>query len=330
MQEETQFDSTMTAENGDGQDRVAVSEEAVSAPIDEAAVKTDVSDEFATASAASDAETDAETAAAVPYEGDLEPDDVPEPATQQTSSKAAKPSAAFKAALPPLEEVAPDELAQTAAALIARNVRSGELSGYLNALRAGMAGNKRDRAVAALHRLAQTGSDADLNRLRACFPASVQQRVTGESLKRLKQERRAFRNVQEAHARLYMAKKQERFAAENDRWLRAPERRQAVETALALGKTHTDLNALKTLVDGIEKAAVGRYLKKQAARENRLLQEKIGSAGVSSSVGAARPSPWLTRAEFNRLTPQEYDKRYDRIVQQIELEKQGKLPRRLT
>lgn len=320
MQEETHFESETAPESGafDAGDATA-SPAADAVDTDSAA---DLSPE-----AVSSADEDE---AVIPYDGDLEPDD--EPTSAADRAKGGKTSAALgtRSALPPLEEVAPDELAKTGAALVARNTRNSEVSAYFNALRAGLAGKKQPQAAAALQRFMQTGAAGDLKHLRACFPAAVQQRITGETLNRLKNEGRAFRALQREQKRMYLAKKQERFAGENNRWLRAPERRQAVEMALSLGQANTDLNALKTLVDGIEKAAVGRYLKKQAAQENRFLQEKIGSAGVSSSVGTARPSPWLTRAEFNRLSPQEYDKRYDRIVQQIELEKQGKLPRRLT
>ena len=78
-----------------------------------------------------------------------------------------------------------------------------------------------------------------------------------------------------------------------------------------------------------EKAAVDRYIaESKAAAENREMQGSL--TAPNNNAPAAKGETWLTREDYNNLSEAEFDKQYDKIARQIELEKAGKLPRMLT
>ena len=66
----------------------------------------------------------------------------------------------------------------------------------------------------------------------------------------------------------------------------------------------------------------------EAAAENREMQGSL--TAPNNNAPAAKGETWLTREDYNNLSEAEFDKQYDKIARQIELEKAGKLPRMLT
>lgn len=266
-----------------------------------------------------------------PYEGDLEPDETSDEQDLESDEGKCVPTHSQNKpdTRPKFEEIPPERIKEDVKKMLIKGIRINELSGYLKALQKGLAYNEK-QAKDALIRLEKTKSPVDFEAFRKCFPPAVQHRIMQETMSFSNHQYQVAQGLSERQKILYTQTKHRNFQKENERWLRSKERRQAVEMALNLGREKTDLKTLKTLVEGIEKAAVGRYLKKQATYENQLRQDEIGSVGVSGNMSSSDKPKWLTREDFNRLTPHEYDKYYDRIVYQIELEKQGKLPRRLT
>lgn len=67
---------------------------------------------------------------------------------------------------------------------------------------------------------------------------------------------------------------------------------------------------------------------RKAAAENREMQGSL--TAPNNNAPAAKGETWLTREDYNNLSEAEFDKQYDKIARQIELEKAGKLPRMLT
>lgn len=326
MQEETQtntaIDTESTAQTQDPQSTPAFPEEDLT--ISSLGDKAEEVSESISKSDVDSNDVPVSDEEVTPYEGDLEPDDTTDTGDSLVTQSKNKPDPR-----PKFEEITPEQIKQDVKNMLVKGVQINELSGYLNALKKGLAYNEK-QAKEALIRLEKTKSPVDFDALRKCFPPAVQHRIMQETMSFTNQQYKVAQGLSERQKILYTQTQHQAFQKENERWLRSPERRQAVEMALRLGREKTDLKTLKTLVEGIEKAAVGRYLKKQATYENQLRQDEIGSVGVSGNMSSSGKPKWFTREDFNRLTPQEYDKYYDRIVHQIELEKQGKLPRRLT
>ena len=73
-----------------------------------------------------------------------------------------------------------------------------------------------------------------------------------------------------------------------------------------------------------------KYLKNNnATQENILVQNSlIEPSGLN--IPKSKRKKWLTKEEFYTLTPKEEAEKYDLIVEQVKLEKQGLLPRMLT
>ncbi|MBR1649119.1 MAG: hypothetical protein IJ689_05930 [Alphaproteobacteria bacterium] len=116
---------------------------------------------------------------------------------------------------------------------------------------------------------------------------------------------------------------------ENREWLDPKERNEIVEQAIEIAGEALDLPKAKQMIEALEKAAVDRYIKTQKAEaENQKIRDTLQTP--TSESADIKNEKWLTRAEYNALSREEEDKMYDKILRQITLEKEGKLPRMLT
>ena len=66
-----------------------------------------------------------------------------------------------------------------------------------------------------------------------------------------------------------------------------------------------------------------------AIHENNLVQNSLIEPS-DYGVPKSKRKKWLTKEEYYKLSPKEEAEKYDLIVEQVKLEKQGKLPRMLT
>lgn len=218
--------------------------------------------------------------------------------------------------------------ASEASRQFAFEVKNQEFMQYVRALDV-LDGEAKTKATAALSRYQNTVNPRDLETAQSFFPPSIIAEIA-RSTALFEDERakvyaseRLTRSLAESKARL------EAFAKESGDWLNAKERQEIVALAVNLTGGRADLSEVKRLIDLAEKAAVDRYIaEKNAAAENREMQGSLSAP--NSSTPAAKGEKWLTREDYNNLSEAEFDKQYDKIARQIELEKAGKLPRMLT
>ena len=207
-------------------------------------------------------------------------------------------------------------------------VKNQEFMQYVRALDA-LDGEAKAKATAALSRYQNTVNPRDLEMAQSFFPPMIIAEIAKntalfeEECAKIHANERMTRSLAESKARL------EAFAKETGDWLNAKERQEIVALAINLTGGRADLSEVKRLIDMAEKAAVDRYIaEKNAAAENREMQGSL--TAPNSSAPAAKGEKWLTREDYNNLSEAEFDKQYDKIARQIELEKAGKLPRMLT
>ncbi|MDR2902477.1 MAG: hypothetical protein LBU87_05155 [Lactobacillales bacterium] len=181
-------------------------------------------------------------------------------------------------------------------------------------LEAAIAENNPSKAVA-LQRYLDPGVIDGIYRKCGAFAASQQE--TLNQFKTLHSEARMMKNLQ-------------RFEERSKDWLSVKEHQDVLGMALNLN-FDLDPNSVKQIVDTIEKSAVKRYLKKSgAANEARQKQAQLSSGKMIGGGPRKAPDKWMTLEQFNQLSESEYDAKRDQIVRQIELERAGKIPKRLT
>ena len=207
-------------------------------------------------------------------------------------------------------------------------VKNREFMQYVRALEA-LDGEAKAKAAAALSRYQYTVNPKDLETSQSFFPPMVIAEIAKdtalfeEERAKVHESERMTRKLSESKARL------EAFAKESGDWLNAKERQEIVALAINLTGGEADLSEVKRLIDMAEKAAVDRYIaESKAAAENREMQGSL--TAPNNNAPAAKGETWLTREDYNNLSEAEFDKQYDKIARQIELEKAGKLPRMLT
>lgn len=207
-------------------------------------------------------------------------------------------------------------------------VKNREFMQYVRALDA-LEPEARTKAQAALSRYQYTVSPKDLEAAQSFFPPMVIAAIAKdtalfeEERAKVYENERKTRSLAESKARL------EAFARETGDWMNPKERQEILALAINLTGGEADLSEVKRLIDMAEKAAVDRYVaESKAAAENREMQGSLSAP--AGGTPPAKGEKWLSREDFNALSDAEFDKQYDKIARQIELEKAGKLTRMLT
>jgi uncharacterized membrane-anchored protein YjiN (DUF445 family) len=85
---------------------------------------------------------------------------------------------------------------------------------------------------------------------------------------------------------------------------------------------------VKTKDDGILTFLDNRFL--NAEIDSFSKKEKEFFDGILKKHRKRHDEKWMTLEQFNQLSESEYDAKRDQIVRQIELERAGKIPKRLT
>ena len=116
------------------------------------------------------------------------------------------------------------------------------------------------------------------------------------------------------------------FANKNKEWLDNPARVEAVGMIVKAFGVDSDLDSVKGLVDKIEAEAIKRYEqgKNEQARKQTLTTPKGANLSVATSA-----DKWFTRSELNKMSAEEYSRNSAKIIEQMELEKNGELPRKI-
>lgn len=209
------------------------------------------------------------------------------------------------------------------------DVKNHEFERYVQALETTLTGEAYNRALAALSRYQNSGNPRDLEAAQACFNPAIVAEIARDTAifehqrSQLYQQDMSNRRIESIRRNL------EDFAVSTQGWLDPKERQDLVGMAVNITGGDIDLVKVKELIDSVEKAAVDRYIAEtKAASENKSVQDSLQPP--LSGVPALNGDKWLTREEYNALTPEQESRQYEKIVRQIELEKAGKLPRMLT
>lgn len=125
-------------------------------------------------------------------------------------------------------------------------------------------------------------------------------------------------------------RKIEEFKLLNNNWIDSDIKSDLLTQALELSDGRIDLLDLKKIVEKIEQNAIEKYLKTNTAKqENDFVQNSLIEPS-GDNFPKSKKKKWLTKAEYYKLTPKEEAEKYDLIMEQVKLEKQGLLPRMLT
>jgi len=208
-------------------------------------------------------------------------------------------------------------------------VRKHELDNY--ALAAGMVLPPHQQLE--VHRLIEeclnNPLSANINHLRQFFSPEVVAMASQDAVLYRQAREDDYNNLRHRDKTNRYNRKIENFMHTNGDWKATPARKQMLIEAMEITDGRVDLPALRKLTEAIESEAVGRFVKNRNAwRENSDTQDSLAVPGDDNR--RAKHTKWLTKADFKKLTPQQETEKYDLIVEQIKLEKAGKLPRMLT
>ena len=125
-----------------------------------------------------------------------------------------------------------------------------------------------------------------------------------------------------------LQRKMEDFRLRWREWLSTPAKESLFAKALDLTNGLIDLDVFKEMIDAVILESVSKSQKeKTALLENAQTQESLWEP--SASAPSAQKKKWLTREEYLKLSPKEEHAKYNQIVEQIRLEKEGVLPKML-
>ncbi len=211
---------------------------------------------------------------------------------------------------------------------VAFDVKNHEFGRYVEALDRYLSGDDYDKAYNALARYQMTLNPSELLAAKSCFPPEVISEIAGDVALFRNQKMGEYQERQRISGISRIKENLENFSAANSEWLASEERQKLVGAAIQLAGGDVDLNQVKELIDAVESYAVSSYKEKmQAEAENQKAQQSLQSP--NSEDVSPKEEKWLTREEYNNLSPEQEANFANLIEKQILLEKEGKLPRRL-
>lgn len=208
------------------------------------------------------------------------------------------------------------------------DVKSFEFDRYVQALETQLSGDAYNKVYQALLNYQQTLNPKALAVAKAFFDTDIVSQIAGDVAIYKNEAYQKYATNKRASRMAEINKTVSDFAKETGDWLNPKERQDIVGMAINITGGNVDLNKVKSLIDSVEEMAVKAYIEKaNAQQENNQLKESLispSSSNVSNTEG------WFTREQYMSMSDAEEKANYDKIMRQIELEKQGKLPRRLT
>lgn len=209
------------------------------------------------------------------------------------------------------------------------DIANHEFKRYCEALETTLSGEAYTKAYNSLLRYQQTGNKQYLDVAKGYFSPAVISQIAGDVAIYGERALGDYRAKKMAESQTASKAKLEEFARANTDWIGVKERQEALGLLIELSNGNVDFGKAKSIIDALETVAVAAYEKKQKEiAENKGVQDSLltPNTGGYSSTG----KKWLTREDYNRMTPEQEKANYDLIVEQINLENQGKLPRALT
>ncbi|MBE6451109.1 MAG: hypothetical protein E7016_04005 [Alphaproteobacteria bacterium] len=176
----------------------------------------------------------------------------------------------------------------------------------------------------------KTRSDIDLAMLRRYFNPEVVALVSQDTAIFKNNRLSEYQKMSINDKNLRYNRKLDEFRQVNTNWLDSSVKKDLVAQALEISDGNVDLIGLKSLVEQIEQDAISKYRKdKNTQQENSQMQNSLVEPS-GNNMPKTKKKKWLTKDEYYKLSPKEEAEKYDLIVEQVKLEKAGRLPRMLT
>jgi hypothetical protein len=207
-------------------------------------------------------------------------------------------------------------------------VKSHEFDLYVQALETTLSGDAYNKVYQALLNYQQTLNPKALAVAKAYFDTDVISKIAGDVAIFKNNAYNKYASDKRASRMAEINSMVSEFAKSTGDWLNPKERQEIVGLAINITGGNIDLPKLKELVDSIEAMAVKSYQEKQNAVGET--EQLTGSLVTPQSHQNINNEKWFSREEYMAMSEAEEEANYDKIARQIELEKQGKLPRRLT
>ncbi len=209
-------------------------------------------------------------------------------------------------------------------------LRQKEYEDYMDVCQKGACREMTQEALKALKKYRISQKEEDLEFAKQFFPSEIVNVITRYTISAFEKGRLEIARQKEYRQMMEKASKLSQLMEKYKDWLKNQERRDIFNAAFGLANGDLDPELTIHLVESIENSAVREMMAKEKAKaENQELTENLNMSFSAASVPSGKEEGWITRAQFNAMSPEEYDKNYDRILKQIQLEKEGKLPRRL-
>ena len=209
------------------------------------------------------------------------------------------------------------------------DVKNHELDNYALAAAYTLSPQKRLDILNLINHYKQNGVPDDLARIRRAFSPDVIALAAEDSAIYRASRLQDYENMRQQDRQMRFSRLTEDFQHRYGDWLDSPLKATLLNEALEVSDGKVDLDALKNFVDEVEKAAVRKFQTIQMANnQNAEMQE--GLKVPTESNPHHKNKKWLTKEEFYKLTPKQEAEKYDLIVEQVRLEKEGLLPQMLT
>lgn len=174
------------------------------------------------------------------------------------------------------------------------------------------------------------GTNEDVAQIRQLFSPEIVALVSQDTALFKNNRKSDYEEMLSRDKNLRYSRKFNEFKSMHDAWFDADLKTDLINQALEVSNGNVDLEILKDFVEKIEQHAIDKYLKtNNANKENDLVQNSLVEPG-DYNVPKFKKKKWLTKEEYYKLSPKEEAEKYDLIVEQVKLEKQGLLPRMLT
>ena len=205
------------------------------------------------------------------------------------------------------------------------DVKQHELDDYACAARHMLSWPRQLEVCRLIENCRVEDSDENLMLLRQYFSPEIIALAAADIVNYKNWRQSEYEEMRQQEQKERFNRKLETFCARFKDWLKTPSRTSMFTQALEMTDGAVDLMALKELVESLEKDAVCEDLKnKNLELENQKAQESL--LEPQNSIAHSKKQKWLTRAEYMKLSPKEEREKYDQIVEQIRLEKEGLLP----
>ena len=212
---------------------------------------------------------------------------------------------------------------------IAAQVAVHEFNLFAEALEAGYAKEHYNEAYQALLKYQQTGNPNDL--------AIAKRLFAPEALEFIAENRKAFKDQKLTEYQttkqqtLFQTAKQnlENFVKETGDWINPKERQDVIGALFGEFGGNFDFTRTKEMIDKIEQGAIERY--KQSLKAEQEQQDRFDQMQTPTGVqGTIRADKWFTKDQVDKMSETEYIRNADKIVRQMQMEKDGLLLQTLT